>query len=214
VRSLPAEFFKRIDEAPDELFYASARPETHLDAHASQALAAWYGELLPPQGRVLDLLAGAHSHLPAREQAVVGLGLDTAALSVNRALAEFVLHDVNTTPKLPFESGTFAAVVCSVSVQYLTQPLQVFQEVARVLQPGGRFLVAFSNRMFPSKAVLCWRVSDDAAHGRLIRSYFEASGRFAAVQSRSRVAPEPQGAPVYLLWADVASSAADSANSS
>jgi hypothetical protein len=90
--------------------------------------------------------------------------------------------------------------VCTVSVQYLTQPVAVFAEVARCLRPGAPFLVAFSNRMFPTKAVLCWRVSDDAAHARLVRSYFAAAGGFGAVEARSFV-PDADGDPLYLLWA-------------
>lgn len=44
-------------------------------------------------------------------------------------------------------------VTNTVSVDYLTQPLQVFQEVGRVLRPGGLAIVAFSNRCFLSKLV-------------------------------------------------------------
>jgi len=54
--------------------------------------------------------------------------------------------------------------------------------------------------MFPTKAVLCWRVSDDAAHGRLVRSYFAAAGGFGPVEARSFV-PDADGDPLYLLWA-------------
>jgi SAM-dependent methyltransferase len=86
-------------------------------------------------------------------------------------------------------------------VQYLTRPIEVFAEVARCLRPGRAFLVSFSNRMFPSKAVLCWIASDDAAHGRLVRSYFAAAGGFGPVQARSFVPPDG-GDPIYLVWAE------------
>jgi SAM-dependent methyltransferase len=38
-----------------------------------------------------------------------------------------------------------------VSVDYLTRPREVFREVARVLRPGGRFVLSQSNRLFYSK---------------------------------------------------------------
>jgi SAM-dependent methyltransferase len=176
--SLPPEFFRRQDERPDALFYAVPRPSTHL-----------------------DLLAGASSHLPADCDRVLGVGLDADALARNGCLAERWLLDLNARPKLPFDDGALAGAVCSVSVQYLTRPIEVFAEVARCLRPGAPFLVAFSNRMFPSKAVLCWRASDDAAHGRLVRSYFAAAGGFGPALSRAFV-PDGGGDPLYLVWAE------------
>jgi hypothetical protein len=61
--------------------------------------------------------------------------------------------------------------------------------------------VSFSNRMIAAKAVLCWIASDDAAHGRLVRSYFEAAGGFGPVRARAYV-PPAGGDPLYLVWAE------------
>lgn len=198
--SLPPEFFRRQDERPDDQFYAVPRPASHLDERADRVVADWYDELLPAGGRVLDLLAGAASHLPERVSPVIGVGLDTDALERNERLTARHRLDLNQQPSLPFAGRSLDGAVCTVSVQYLTQPVAVFAEVARCLRPGAPFLVAFSNRMFPTKAVLCWRVSDDAAHARLVRSYFAAAGGFGPVEARSFV-PEADGDPLYLLWA-------------
>jgi len=200
MRSLPPEFFRRQDERPDELFYAVPRAASHLDAAADRVVAAWYEDLLPAGGRMLDLLAGAVSHLPACCAEVVGVGLDAEALARNGRLGERHRLDLNRHPVLPFPDRSLDGAVCTVSVQYLTRPVEVFAEVARCLRPGAPFLVAFSNRMFPTKAVLCWRVSDDAAHGRLVHSYFAAAGGFGQVEARSFL-PDADGDPVYLLWA-------------
>jgi SAM-dependent methyltransferase len=194
---LPKEFFRRHDEAPDALFYAVPRPAHHLDVDSAALLCEWYTELLPP-GPVLDLCAGARSHVCA-EREIVGLGLDAASLQANPNLREVVLHDLNVDPELPFGDGRFAAAMCNMSAQYLTRPAEVFREVARCLTPGAPFYVAFSNRMFPTKAVLAWRASDDAAHIRLVRSYFDAADTFGPVQQRIH---QPQGGtPLFLLWA-------------
>ena len=66
------------------------------------------------------------------------------------------------------------------SVQYLTKPVAVFREVARILAPGGPFCVAFSNRMFPTKAIRAWRDRDDEGHIALVQGYFAAAGGFDA----------------------------------
>lgn len=198
--SLPPEFFRRQDERPDALFYAVPRPASHLDEEADSVVSSWYAELLPRDGTLLDLLAGATSHLSGADARVVGVGLDADALARNACLAERLLLDLNQEPVLPFADGALAGAVCTVSVQYLTRPKEVFAEVARCLRPGAPYLVAFSNRMFPTKAVLCWLASDDAAHGRLVRSYFVAAGGFGPVQARAFVPPDG-GDPIYVLWA-------------
>ena len=199
--SLPPEFFRRQDERPDALFYAVPRPAAHLDAEADAVVSAWYAELLPAEGPVLDLLAGADSRLPVDGARIMGVGLDADALERNARLAERWLLDVNAQPRLPFDDAALVGAVCTVSVQYLTRPIEVFAEVARCLRPGAPFLVSFSNRMIAAKAVLCWIASDDAAHGRLVRSYFEAAGGYGPVQARAFL-PPAGGDPVYLVWAE------------
>jgi SAM-dependent methyltransferase len=129
----------------------------------------------------------------------VGLGLSGWELEANAALHERVLFDLNAGLALPFGAGAFDAVVCSAGVPYLTRPLETFTDVARVLRPGGVFATAFSTRMLPHKAVLVWRASDDAAHLRLVRHYFGASGGFRRPRSWCR-APA-RGEPLYAVWA-------------
>jgi len=72
-----------------------------------------------------------------------------------------VLHDLNADPRLPFPDNSFDTVLNTVSVDYMTHPIRVFEEVGRILKPGGLFLVIFSNRMFPPKAVKVWRESNE-----------------------------------------------------
>lgn len=195
--SLPPEFFRRQDEGPDELFYAVPRADSHLDAAADAVVTEWYDARLPAEGPVLDLFAGARSHLPERCRDAIGIGLDRAALDRNPQLATRLVRDLNRDPGLPFADGALAAVVCTVAVQYVTRPVELLREVARVLRPGAPLLVVFGTRMYPSKAVLCWRASDDAAHLRLVRGYLEAAGGFAPPEV---VGARPGGGdPVYLI---------------
>jgi SAM-dependent methyltransferase len=194
---IPPEFFRRQDEEPDELFYAVPRPDSHLDADADAVVTRWYDERLPTDGPVLDLFAGARSHLPERCRGAVGVGLDRAALARNPQLSAHHVLDLNLDPTLPFADASLAAVVCTASVQYLTRPVDLVREVARVLRPGAPFLVVFGSRMYPTKAVLCWRASDDEAHLRLVRGYLAAAGGFAPPDLHGH--RPAVGDPLYLI---------------
>ena len=148
----------------------------HIEAGAIEGLRQRYAELLPPApAPVLDLMSSWRSHLPDGLGPVTGLGMNADEMADNPQLDSFVIHDLNRSPALPFEDSSFGAVVCAVSVQYLVRPVEVFADVRRVLAPGGPFVVSFSNRCFPTKAVGAWLYADDAEHRRLVRAYFEAA---------------------------------------
>jgi ubiquinone/menaquinone biosynthesis C-methylase UbiE len=107
---------------------------------------------------------------------------------------------VNTIPQLPFAADTFDAVVLTVSIQYITQPIAVFQEVWRILRPGGPFVVIFSNRMFPTKAVAIWRMLDDQKHVDLVAAYFDYAGNFVGIEAHNW-SPSGYTDPVYVVLA-------------
>ncbi|HEX7002851.1 MAG TPA: methyltransferase domain-containing protein [Trueperaceae bacterium] len=197
--NLYPEFFRRLDEGPDELFYERPRPSCHIDQAASRRACRLYDELLPAGGEVLDLMAGETSHLPDKFGRVVALGLNLEELRANPQVDEPVIFDLNRQASLPFCDEQFDGVVCTASVQYMTRPGDTFAEVARCLKPGAPFVVTFSVRMFPSKAVLAWRSSDDSAHVRLVASYFHRAPGFGPLQRRNHVPSE--GDPLYALWA-------------
>jgi SAM-dependent methyltransferase len=200
MNKLYPEFFKRVDETPDELFYQTPRLQvSHIDEGADKAARNIYNELLPENGDILDLMAGWDSHLPNKFRSVVGLGLNLRELESNPLITKSVVYNLNRFETLPFQTGQFDGVVCTVSVQYMTRPDDTFAEIARSLKPGAPFIVTFSNRMFPSKAVLAWRSSDDAAHMRLVKSYFDQVPAFTGVSVRSFV--PAQGDPLYVVWA-------------
>ena len=106
---------------------------------------------------------------------MVGLGLNRNELEANPALTERVIHDLNRDPKLPFADATFDVVLNTVSVDYLTQPFEVFAEVGRVLKPGGLYLVLYSNRFFKAKVVKFWRDCSELERQLLVEDYFNAT---------------------------------------
>jgi len=77
---------------------------------------------------------------------------------------------------LPFADRSCDAALCCVSVQYLQKPIEVFAEVRRILPPDAPFIVSFSNRCFPTKAVAIWRALGPEQHAGLVRLYFERAG--------------------------------------
>ena len=130
----PAHFFRRADEADDALFYREPRFVQHIDRATIRALTGFYREAIAEGARVLDLMSSWVSHLPDGLACgrVSGLGMNRAELEDNPRLDDFVVHDLNRDPVLPYADGEFDAVVCAVSVQYLTRPLEVFASVRRV----------------------------------------------------------------------------------
>jgi SAM-dependent methyltransferase len=177
-----SEHFARVDPADDALFYEMPRLVKHIDEPACGALARHFAGVLPAGGAILDLMSSYASHLPddVAFGAVIGLGLNAAELATNPQLSASVIHDLNRVPAIPFADRAFDACLITVSVQYLTRPVEVFADVARVLAPGAPCIVSFSNRMFPTKAVAIWRALGDEDHARLVAHYFVASGGFEA----------------------------------
>ena len=192
----------REDESPDDRFYVAPRKVVHIDEGAIAALGRLYAEVLPAGGRLLDLMSSWRSHLPAGAPAreVVGLGMNAEEMAENPQLARAVVHDLNRDPRLPFGRGEFDGAMCAVSVQYITDPLAVFQEVSRVLRPGAPFVVSFSNRCFPTKAVAVWLHTTDRQHVELVRAYFEAAGGWTGVTEEDRSRGEDED-PLYAVWA-------------
>ena len=195
----PPGFFDRADPGADADFYAYPRLVTHIDDAAIAAVGDLYAEL-QLDGDVLDLMSSWVSHFRTAPRRLVGLGLNPTELAANTALAERVVQDLNADPALPFPDAAFDDATCCVSVDYLTDPVAVFREVARVLRPGGRFVVTFSNRCFPTKAVRGWLLTDDAGHVQIVSAFFALSGGFGPVTAQRRTAPG-RGDPLHAVWA-------------
>ncbi len=207
--------FSRNDESKDPVFYEKPRLVHHVDGQARAHMTELYKNLLRPDMAVLDLMSSWRSHLPDSVplSSVVGLGLNDREMGENQDLTGHVVHDLNDEPRLSFADGLFDAVLCSVSVEYLTQPFDVFREVARVLKPGGVFVNTFSNRWFPPKAIALWSELTDFERMGLVGEYFMESGRYGNLKTfsaRGWPRPEddryygenPTSDPLYAVWAE------------
>ena len=208
-----SEAFRRDDETPDTLFYGEPRLVQHIDDTAAEMVRNTYARFVKNNMDVLDLMSSWQSHLPDRIKfsRLVGLGLNERELEKNTRLSEQVIQDLNLSPVLPFESDSFDAVVCTVSVEYLTKPLAIFEEVSRVLRTDGYFIVTFSNRWFPTKAIRIWKELHEFERMGMVLEYFIRSGGFKNLQTYSfRGLPRPHddkyfpdlmhSDPVYAVW--------------
>ncbi|KAK7338604.1 hypothetical protein VNO77_19223 [Canavalia gladiata] len=166
----------KLNIYPDRDFYAYPRFVTHVDDVFISTLTNLYRERLRPDTEILDLMSSWVSHLPSdvKYKRVVGHGLNAQELAKNPRLDCFVVKDLNQDQLFEFESCSFDAVLCTVSVQYLQQPEKVFAEVFRLLKPGGVFIVSFSNRMFYEKAVSAWREGTAYSRVQLVVQYFQS----------------------------------------
>ena len=195
----PPGFFSRQDDGDDAAFYAFDRFVTHIDDGAIAAVGALYDEL-ELTGEVLDICSSWVSHFNTKPERLVATGMNAAELAANPMAVEWFVLDQNNAPGLPFDDASFDAVTCCVSVDYLTRPLDVFAEAARVLRPGGAFVCTFSNRCFPTKAIRGWLSTDDRGRCAIVATYFDLTDGFdePTVQLRN---PGARGDPLHAVWA-------------
>jgi SAM-dependent methyltransferase len=196
----PTGFFERADSSADQIFYSWTRLVTHIDDDAIAAVGTLYEEL-EIDGEVLDLMSSWVSHFRAPPARLTVLGISAEELQANRVAAVRVVHDLNSDPGLPFPDASFDGAVCCVSVDYLTRPLEVFAEVARVLRPGGPFVCTFSNRCFPTKAIRGWIYASEEGRREIVSRYFALTPGFGEPQSERRTPPFHGGDPLLAVWA-------------
>jgi len=205
--------FEREDAESDSLFYRAPRLVPHIDSTASAEVAALYARYIKPGMKVLDLMSSWTSHMADVDGPVVvtGLGLNEQELAKNPRLDQRVIHDLNDSPVLPFEDQAFDLVICTASVEYLTRPIEVFRDVARVLKPGAIFINTFSNRWFPPKAISLWARLHPFERLGLVLDYYRRAEMFEDLHTESlQGLPRPAGDkysgrlpfsdPVFAVW--------------
>jgi len=202
----------RMDEREDNLFYSSSRFVQHLDVRALETVNALYARLLSKEADVLDLMASYDSHLQGCSlRNLYALGMNAEELQANRSATAQVVQDLNQENTLPFGNDCLDAVICTASVEYLVQPRRVFTEVLRVLRPGGVFVLTFSNRWFPTKAINVWGELHEFERVGLVTQWLQQAGFGSLHTFSSRGWPRPESDPhagkvavsdpVYAVWA-------------
>ncbi|CAJ1371536.1 unnamed protein product [Effrenium voratum] len=186
--------FFRLDQGDDAEFYKEPRLVKHLEDKTLQSLTAFYAQVFPTTPfRALDLCSSWVSHYPSpAPERLAATGMNAEELQRNAQATDWTVQDLNAEPKLPYKDQEFDVVTNTVSVDYLTKPLEVFREVYRVLRPGGLAIVAFSNRCFLSKLVSIWSVGDLDDRVEVAANYFHFAGfQDAEVVDLSRPDTDP-----------------------
>ena len=168
----------KLDRSDDALFYSEPRFVHHLDEAFRARLTSLYRERVPPCAVVLDLMSSWVSHLPedVSYQSVLGHGLNQEELAANPRLDRHWVQNLNQDQRLPLDDGSVDATLIVAGWQYLQQPEAIAAELLRITRPRGQVIVAFSNRMFFTKAPQVWTDGDDRDHLSYVASVLMAQG--------------------------------------
>jgi SAM-dependent methyltransferase len=93
-------------------------------------------DFLPPfvdQTRLREAIAN---------RAIVGIDADDRALARHHGLTQRIRGDIQ---RLPFRSQSFDLATANMVVEHVEHPALLFEEIARVLRPGGRLLIHTPN---------------------------------------------------------------------
>mmetsp|Transcript_56102 Transcript_56102/g.125199 ORF Transcript_56102/g.125199 Transcript_56102/m.125199 type:complete len:320 (+) Transcript_56102:2-961(+) len=195
--------FFRLDSSDDADFYAEPKLVKHLEDKTLAALTKFYSSVFPKDRpfNALDICSSWVSHYPPdpKPARLAITGMNAEELKRNTQATDWSRQDLNSVPKLPYKDAEFDVVTNTVSVDYLTKPLEVFTEVGRVLRPGGLAIVAFSNRCFLSKLVAIWSVGDPDDRAEVAASYFHFAGCFEDPEVVDLSPPDSD--PLYVVCA-------------
>jgi ubiquinone/menaquinone biosynthesis C-methylase UbiE len=153
--------------------------KSHILADTRDVATALAGVPLPASGRALDVATGGgHTalYLAGQGWQVTAGDIAPRMLENARKLAEDAGYDVETrlfpAEDLPFPAESFELVTVRVAAHHFSSPDKFLTEVARVLKPGGHFLLIDGS--VPDNdsetetwlhAVEKWR---DPSHGRFL----------------------------------------------
>lgn len=95
----------------------------------------------------LDVGCGHHLLVPWKEEEeknlvdsipmLIGIDADLDSVMRHRSLKNVVCGNIR---ELPFQANLFQLVTANMVVEHLDRPLEQFEEIHRVLSPGGRFV--------------------------------------------------------------------------
>lgn len=101
--------------------------------------------LITPKASILELYSTYESIIPyipvENRGPVVGIGWDSNEMECNEDLDDYTEQDVSIDPYLPLQDNYFDIVIVPAMFQLFQNPLVMFQEINRVLKPGGTAVI-------------------------------------------------------------------------
>ena len=169
---------QKPDESDDSLFYSSPKFVYHLDSNFRKNLSELYEKEIENNSTVLDLMSSWDSYLPKniKYNKVIGHGLNKEELERNKAFDNYWIQNFNVNQKIPLENETIDFCLMVAAWQYLQYPEKIASEISRILNHGGKFIVAFSNRAFWHKAPNIWTYSNETERIEYVRKILIANG--------------------------------------
>jgi SAM-dependent methyltransferase len=106
---------------------------------------------IPLVAPVLDLGSGDGHFASVAFDHLLDVGLDpwSAPMKEAQQRGAYRLLVLGEGASIPFDDGFFAAVTSTSVLEHIPDLDPVFQEVARVLKPGGKFVFCVPNHRFP-----------------------------------------------------------------
>lgn len=165
--------------------FARAAPAYERAAHVQRRIGESALGLLPDTASaVLDLGCGTGQFMPALQvrypQARLhGLDIAEGMLAVARQRTDVQAEwHAGDAEDLPFTAASFDLVFSSLVMQWCEQPARFLAEVARVLRPGGRAVIATLGPDTLWELRAAWRAVDDRVH---VNDFHPAASLAAAV---------------------------------
>ncbi len=169
---------KKLDESNDEEFYSSPKFVYHLDANFRQYLSNVYKKEISNYSTVLDLMSSWDSYLPEdkKYKKVIGHGLNKQELEKNKIFDTYWIQNFNLSQEIPLVDKSVDYCLMVAAWQYLQYPENLTREIARILSPKGKIIIAFSNRAFWHKAPNIWTSSSDEERVNYVRKVLISNG--------------------------------------
>tara|TARA_B100000212_G_scaffold333634_1_gene303319 strand:- start:135 stop:773 length:639 start_codon:yes stop_codon:yes gene_type:complete len=169
---------QKPDETNDSLFYSTPKFVYHLDSNFRKNLTELYEEEIDNNSSILDLMSSWDSYLPKKFQykKVIGHGLNREELERNKVLNDYWIQNFNINQKIPLEDETIDYCLMVAAWQYLQYPEKITEEISRILNQNGKFIVAFSNRAFWHKAPNIWTYSNERERIEYVRNILVSNG--------------------------------------
>jgi ubiquinone/menaquinone biosynthesis C-methylase UbiE len=218
---------KRIPLSEDS--FTDAGAAHFYDEHARRFMGSVYRRFATkaagintPGKRVLDL--GTGTGLLAIELAkarpdwhITGVDISEEMLKIARknteqaALADRIDFQQTPATSLPFANGSFALVASNSSLHLWSDPIRVFQEIARVTSPNGYCLIWDNMRcavLNPFMSLLGWAMGMNSSQRRLWLQAVRSSYTIGEVKAfliesalkDARVTIVPRFLELSILW--------------